>query len=1079
MLSEYGILNKLYNNMAPHKIDLATLRLTSKYLINNEIIPLKLHKLANEIEHIKLIYEYKFNKDEKIFYMDLNNEINKEQIKEIIKIQKIYDNAIKNETITRRNVDRIVEKLKNIYMEIDEIRNIILDICRSENDIWFGILMTRKDITDINDYNIETLKQVLYWYIKRNLERKKNMKINENKIIKIEENKKYEYCNIMENKDILNNIILGTINNRDFNVLLDTGSSVNIITMKLCTELGLPITNTNKIILKNFLGTEITIDKITRITIKLNNLVYVQDFYVLETKEDKVIIGCTFYKEILDKEKYLEDFMIKNKNLFDNKGGIIKDSICNIDTNSDKIVHIKGKEVNQALKEKVKDELDKLEKLNIIEKSHSKWINPLRPVVKPNGKVRITIDCRMLNNLVNLSSYSLPKIERIIEYTQGMKYFTVLDLTDAFFHIKLNENDKEKTAFMFENKLYQFTRMVQGFKNSPAIMQETCDRILSEQIGVKCCVYLDDIIIFGKTLEEHDNNLTEIANILISNGATVNKNKIQLRQDKVHILGHYINGTTRSPVVNNNTFNINIKRPENKKELQRLIGILNYYHRYIYNYSITMRPLFEILKKNNIFKWTELQEQAFLKITSQLKEDVCLWLPDYNKKFILTVDASENGVGAILKQEFDGCLRPIQWASRAFSFTEKQKHITYQELAAIVFGIKKFAYYLKGRKFIVQTDHKALIYLKTKVPFGTDAHEKLIREIEEYDFDVEYMKGEDNTDADFLSRINSEEEEQKKILKDDSEIDRIVKVYHEENCAHRSGKTLKDILNKKFIINNLQKYIDDCIANCEECNKNTQKRKYSQFITTLYKNQIAGCDIYQTDMQSNYLTYIEYFTRKIMIVPLNNKSSEEVKIGFKKIFDEMGRPDTLVMDAGKEFDNESIFIYLNNLNINQHIISVDYHQANGRIERVHRDINQYLRKMQSQTKEEEVKNLINFVLAYNDCEHRGIKMPPNAAWLNEQDENLIKRNRGNIYGKEFLNKKQKEFNIGDIVAVKRNDIGNKLRNLHEGKFLITGKEGENSYLVQNMKTGRVSKRSERHLIDLTKILSFKDSENFA
>ncbi|KAI5152319.1 hypothetical protein ENBRE01_2738 [Enteropsectra breve] len=152
-----------------------------------------------------------------------------------------------------------------------------------------------------------------------------------------------------------------------------------------------------------------------------------------------------------------------------------------------------------------------------------------------------------LNNLVVQDRYSLPHIQRIIENTQGKRLFTVLDLKDGYYQVKLREKDKKKTAFYFENKQYQMTRMVQGFKNSPAIFQAIMDEELSDQVGKCCSIYLDNIIVYGETEAQHDANLLTVLACLAQNGFKINPAKMQYKQQNVKLLGMVIDGISRRP----------------------------------------------------------------------------------------------------------------------------------------------------------------------------------------------------------------------------------------------------------------------------------------------------------------------------------------------------------------------------------------------------------------------------------------------------------------------------------------------------------------------------------------------------
>lgn len=328
--------------------------------------------------------------------------------------------------------------------------------------------------------------------------------------------------------------------------------------------------------------------------------------------------------------------------------------------------------------------------------------------------MRLTIDCRKLNEFIDLKNYSLPKIEDIINKLHNKEYFSVIDLKDGFHQIKINTKDSYKTAFRFKHKTYEWLRLPMGFKNSPIIFQWIMNDILKDELENKCLVYLDDIVIFGKDMIEHDRNLEDVCTRLNQFNVKVNKKKWTYKKKK-KILGYEIE-KNRYRIINEKRQKIEfLEQPKSKKQVQKLLGFINYFRKSVENLSSLCTPLYHLLNKNVKFKWGDEENETLKKIKKKINESSYLTIPDPNQEFILYTDASNNGVGAVLMQKkTDGIEYIIEYASRALTKAEKNYGITEKESLALIWGIQYFQHYLRGKRFIIKTDHKALIYIKNK-----------------------------------------------------------------------------------------------------------------------------------------------------------------------------------------------------------------------------------------------------------------------------------------------------------------------------------------------------------------------------
>jgi hypothetical protein len=347
--------------------------------------------------------------------------------------------------------------------------------------------------------------------------------------------------------------------------------------------------------------------------------------------------------------------------------------------------------------------------------------------------------------------------------------------------------------------------MPQGFKNSPAVFQRAMTLMFKDVIGVKCIIYTDDILVFGKTKEEHDDNLAEILSIMNCYGLKENVDKRVTCQETVSFLGYKIQMNKISPDLNRAQGIIEYERPKTKKALQRFIGIINYDRMFVKNITEILSPLYNLLQKENKFEWKEIHDVAFENAKKKWTVSLELKIADPNVLFVVETDASNVGVGAVLKQKDQA----IAYISRSLTKSELNYIVNEKEMLAVVWALEKFRYYLTGRHFTLITDHKALEELKTQLEFGSFRVQRWFDKLARYDFVVKYMKGEELVEADALSRAPSVE-----IC---SVVDierRIMEVHKKSN--HR--KTIKEELEKEDIDANLET-VKKVLRSCRVCQK--------------------------------------------------------------------------------------------------------------------------------------------------------------------------------------------------------------------------------------------------------------------
>lgn len=437
-------------------------------------------------------------------------------------------------------------------------------------------------------------------------------------------------------------------------------------------------------------------------------------------------------------------------------------------------IHTKSYKYPQIFEQEVQTQIKKMLHDGIIKESISPYTSPIWVVPKKSDasgkkKFRLVIDYRKLNEKTISDKYPIPEITDILDKLGRTKYFSTIDLVSGFHQIQLTDEDMEKTAFSVNAGKYEFTRMPFGLKNAPATFQRVMDCILREFIGKCCFVYMDDIIVFSSSLQEHKKDLMTILRKIGEAQLKIQPDKCEFFQKQVQFLGH----TVSEDGVRPNTDKIEIIKkwptPKTEKEVRQFLGLLGYYRRFIKDFAKLVKPLTNLLRNDSNFEITQEVVNCFEKCKEILTTDPILIYPDFNKEFLLTTDASDYAIGAVLSQGVIGKDRPIAFASRTLNKTEEKYSATEKEFLAIVWAVKHFRPYIYGRKFKLYTDHQPLAYSMS------NTNSRIIRgklALEEFDYEIIYKPGKQNVIADALSRIKLDEINSNPQTQQSMEIDK-------------------------------------------------------------------------------------------------------------------------------------------------------------------------------------------------------------------------------------------------------------------------------------------------------------------
>lgn len=473
--------------------------------------------------------------------------------------------------------------------------------------------------------------------------------------------------------------------------------------------------------------------------------------------------------EVSDRDlSRLNDILNENKSVFSDKPGLIRGFEAKINlTNPDPFVG-KSYPIPFNKRREVQQEINNLIKNDILEKSDSPYNNSLVAVTKKDGSTRICIDSRRINRYIVGDCERTEKIEVILQRFAGTKYMTSIDLTQGFLQVKLNKDSRKYVSFVFQGMNLAYKRLPFGLKTSSAIFIKAMSHIFKSDFDHFLICYVDDLIIFSPTLNEHLTHIQLILNRLREYGATVKLSKSQFLRSEVNFLGYIISteGIKMDPEKVEKI--ANVKEPRNLKELQSILGMMNYYRCFHKKFSELTSGFGHLLSNKNKWKWGKHESELFVRLKKEFLKSVVLTHPDFDKEFYIGTDASDLAVAATLSQRGnDGELRVIMFASRKLMEAEKAYSITEKELLAIIFACNKFRAYLIGHpKVIVQTDHKALTFLTN----CRLTHGRLLRWVlilQEFNLDIQFIPGKENVVCDLLSRINDEgiENKDKNLLK--------------------------------------------------------------------------------------------------------------------------------------------------------------------------------------------------------------------------------------------------------------------------------------------------------------------------
>lgn len=386
--------------------------------------------------------------------------------------------------------------------------------------------------------------------------------------------------------------------------------------------------------------------------------------------------------------------------------------------------------------------------LGVIEPSNSEWCSPLVLLTKKNGSLRPCIDFRKLNASSEFDAYPMPRIDDLLKHIGSAKYITTLDLCKGYWQVPLEPSCRPYTAF--RTPIHGYAVRTPW---APATFQRLMDKIL-QGCEDYSAAYLDDVVVFSNSWTDHLQHLERVLGAIQTAGLTLNIAKCEWAKQEVQYLGFLLGGGQVRPQLDKVEAIRNCPRPQTKKEVWSFLGLAGWYRRFVPQFATVVAPLTALTTKDirNPVPWSAACQRAFDALKNYLCSSPVLHSPDFTQRFVVQVDASAVGVGAVLAQGEEGSEQPILYLSRKLVPRETRYSTVEKEGLAIKWALESLRYYLLGREFDLETDHQALMWISPM----KDNNSRLTRwylALPPYRFTVRHRAGKTNVVADYLSRL--------------------------------------------------------------------------------------------------------------------------------------------------------------------------------------------------------------------------------------------------------------------------------------------------------------------------------------
>ena len=634
----------------------------------------------------------------------------------------------------------------DVKCDVNDVRN---DVKCDVNDVRNDVKCDVNDVKhDVNDVNYDDDEDVFY-------DAQSDMSEfvqNDVKVVQAG-----DVCDVL-NTQASDWQAIFDVNGQQLALEIDTAAHCNVISLNTVRRLGLEDQIVTSNVLINGVHNEAkrphgSIKILCGYRDKKMNL----EFQVLNSSRDINLIGRTDSVKLnlvarvhaVDKRESCERIIKSFSDVLGDEIGCLPGEYhIKIDESVHPVVH-PPRTLPVAIRDQVRKELEHLENCGILAKvtEPTDWVNSMVAVRKKNGRVRICIDPSDLNRAIKREHFPMSTIEDIATRLHGSKLYSTLDANSGYFQIRLSEESSRLTTFNTPFGRYRYLRMPMGLKCSAEVFQREMSSQFADIDGVE--IVVDDILIHGKSEDEHNEILRNVLLRAREIGLKLNRSKSHIGLSEVNYVGHRLTGEGLKPTRERVEAIANMRPPENVQELETILGMIAYVSKFIPGLSTLNAPLRD-LKTRPDWKWGANEQKALDVIKKALTSDPVLKYYDVNKPVVLSVDASSRGLGAALIQD----KAVIAYASRSLTETEQRYAQIEKETLAVVFGCTKFHKMLYGRHFIVESDHKPLeVILNKSILSAPMRIQRMILKLQPYSFKLIHVRGKSLGLADCLSRL--------------------------------------------------------------------------------------------------------------------------------------------------------------------------------------------------------------------------------------------------------------------------------------------------------------------------------------
>ncbi len=681
--------------------------------------------------------------------------------------------------------------------------------------------------------------------------------------------------------------------------------------------------------------------------------------------------------------------------------------------------------------DELKKTLADLSKHGFARPSKSPYGAPVLFVKKKDGSMRMCVDYRALNKVTVKNRYPLPRIDELLQRVQGATVFSKIDLRSGYHQIRIAEEDIPKTAFRTRYGHYEFTVMPFGLTNAPATFMRLMHDIFRPLLDQCVIVYLDDILIFSKNEQEHEQHVRQVLQLLRKHKLYAKLSKCSFFQPAVDFLGHTVSAQGISMDAHKVKAILDWPQPADVKELRSFLGLAAYYMKFVSHHAAITAPLTDLLHHDAAWAWDTTHQQAFSALKSAVSAAGVLTIPDPNGEFTVATDASDYAIGAVLEQNG----RPVAFESRKLSPRERLWPTHEKELLAIVHALKTWRVYLDGRRTRLITDHASLRFLDTQKTL-TPKQARWKEALASYDMDIQYRPGHTNVVADALSRrpdfqlnalttmtqddamlkaLHAAYQHDKSALKSSSQFvdgvryltdskgirrvyipedarslqQSILELHHDSAAAGHLGKdkTLASIL-RYFYWPRIAASVSEYVSTCDDCQHNKPANSkpggllqplpipeqpwqhISMDLITQLPRTARGWD--------SIFVVVDRLTKMIHALPTTTdvKAPQLAQLFIDSIFRQHGLPQAIVSDRDPKFTSNFWRAVMKRIHCQQAMSTARHPQTDGQTERANRTLKEMLRSYVNARQDDWDQYLAPLEFAYNNAHNASTGQTP-------------------------------------------------------------------------------------------------------